>query len=181
MLKHLRQSTLLRCFVFLVVATWLLTTLSACVPSDIALLRGPTQLKEKIVETPSNKCPDKLWGVWGASSNYESFSHNIDESGVESVTIGNGVWAFGFGNDFSATLVVDNKKHPAGGGYYRARCDLQIEKSGPRVFRIMSFDKQGSLTRMVDRFIGRNGLLYFQAYNDRLEKARDMAVQDRVE
>ena len=176
--------------IFLVVATWLLTTLSAC--GSLATYPGQKnkapQIQGKIVETSSNKCPDELWGSWGslyAGGSGEVFdvdkvfSHSIDESGVESVTI-EYIGGFGFIGGGSLTYVVDNKKRQASGYYYRARCDLKTERSGYRVLRIMFLDKQGSLTRMYDRFTTGNGLLYTQYYNGRLEKARKMSVMGKV-
>ncbi len=107
------------------------------------------------------------------------YSHNIDESGVESVTLKE--IGYGSSGNSTTTYVVDNKKRPLeGGNYYRARCDLQTAKSGYRVFRITSFDKQGSLTGMLDRFTTGNGLLYTQGYNNRLERYRDMSVKGKV-
>ena len=190
--------------ILLVVATWLLTTLSGCFlgyntdyprvgwTSRPGYHPSAPQLRGKLVETPSNKCPDELWGSWGdlrdtnsSGSGYvseisEVFSHNIDGFGVESVTKKH-IGTFGFIGNNTTTYVVDNKKRQAGGTYYRARCDLKTEKSGYRVLRITYFDKQGSPTYRKDRFTTGNGLMFIQEYRtDRLQKDGRMGVMGKV-
>lgn len=171
--------------ILVVVALWLLTTLSACVSP-------PVHLKEKIVDTLSNKCPDELWGAWGKGpdqfhSHSMVFSHSIDGSGVESVTKDPS-------EGYKYSYVVDNKKHPflpnnkrsraAYIYYYSARCDLKTAQSGYQVFRITYFDKQGSPQYMYDHFVGRNRSLYTQDYlrkGDKLMKGpRGLVGRRRV-
>ena len=148
----------------IVVATGLLTALSACgvsksskVAYDLSHnnLRLPTYIRDRheLIYVDGQSCPDELWGKWsekGLDVKKMALSHKTDKSGVQIIAIRTNS-GFPWFLKAKETFIVDGKIHPAriqGRQYlfkgeksaataYAASCNFKLKDSKYKVFRVL--------------------------------------------
>ena len=150
-------------------ATWLLTTLSACVGKvdqlrlDLSnrLVSEPRSILDaEVIYVDGQSCPDELWGRWedirSHSGNIMTFSQTTDKSGVQEITQKEKE-GFPFYTRREKTYIVDGKLHngkfPTGIKYtYAASCNFKLKDFNYKVFRVVK-NRRSAEGAWVDDYI----------------------------
>lgn len=156
--------------ILIVVAPWLLTTLSACMSkaedlrSDLQFgyVRVPTSIRgsHEVIYVDGQSCPAELFGGrWEPAAGTAvdwTYSQTIDKSGVQVITA-KGSTGFPINNTWEHTYIVDGKLHDgklhfdtvgAGRGTkkytYAASCNFKLKDFKYQVFRVIKNYAQGA-------------------------------------
>ena len=158
----------------MVVATWLLTTLSACGVSKFTSLEldfrygrisVPTSIRDanEVIYVDGQSCPNELfWAKWrglvysrAVMREIMTFSQTTDKSGVQEIKhIAQD--GFPFFNIEAATYIVDGKLHDGkfttGIKYtYAASCNYKLKDFNYKVFRVVRNEHRNDRPEVVAR------------------------------
>ena len=178
--------------IFLVVATWLLTTLSAC---------GGSRKMPVAAQGVTHTNPNELWGTWacqhGDKVYVHTFSRRIDASGVEVVSDESSDALGGS----THTYIVDRKIHKketisrtsplgifgeilAGAGVapdwsYIATSKLRTQE-GHKILRVVQWNPGKRQYGYFTDYVVKNGNLYIQYYRDYRDRQREWENVDNI-